>query len=1007
MKHKNILKIALTLFLAIGTNNSFGQTVLEKGDIAIIAISTGQEQFTFVTFKDLEQETEIFFTDEEADGSSTIGAGEGTVKYTTPTGGVLAGTVISGNSNGSATNFTPTTDGSLILGNSGDGILAYQGSLGNVTSFLHAVGKDESHIGSFPINTLTSSDYLLLGGDDGSYSGITTGTMADLFAAINEVTNWTVSSSADINPISSFTVTVSEPTVGFNTTASSQTETDTSFNITIPITASGHDGNNIDISIAVSGTAEVNDYTLNTTSLSFTSNSSQNISLDINPDNDDLDDEEIILTLTETSSVSGLIISQNTHTITVTEDETPEGPLYNADFTNDDDGFADHTTSSPPADGPASAGPFGEPQNQWSLSYNTTPSSDTTTNSFKVVSGKLETIDWGGEGVFESQSINISRFSTIDIAGLGVTLSNKVQNVGTEFFKYYYILDGGIPIETNIILTEDTDGTSVNYSITNLDVSVASTLIVGFAFNCSGGTTGYSISSFKVTDSSPSTITWDGSESADWATTNNWDTNTVPIASDNVIIPEVTTAPIIGATTGAVVNDLTITEPDGIHITAGGSLIVAGSSTGNITYNIAVSDQWHLVSSPVVGESYNDTWANANSIADGTGTNRGISTYQNGTRNETTGPWVYMQDGESKTFDSGKGYSLKRASNGTYSFTGTYPNTAVNPTISTNINTWNLIGNPYPAYIDIAAFISENTVTNNNLADSFSAIYVWNPTSGETGAYKDLTTGYLHPAQAFFVNSKVDGTASFTKALQSHEIGITFYKNSNTSIDLVLSTGKSTKKTKINYLDDKTTGLDVGSDIGMFNGVASDIRIYTHLIENNEGIAFSRQALPKKDIESLVVPVGIKAAINTEITFSAKALHLPNDIKVFLEDRYTNTFTRLDAENNTYQVTLKAALNGIGRFYLHTKSNSVLNTDKFNLKNISIYKTDNFNLRIVGLPQGIATVKLFNMLGKQMIKASFTSNGVHDIYLPNLASGIYIVQIETATGSINKKITLE
>ena len=80
-------------------------------------------------------------------------------------------------------------------------------------------------------------------------------------------------------------------------------------------------------------------------------------------------------------------------------------------------------------------------------------------------------------------------------------------------------------------------------------------------------------------------VTWTGGTDTDWATAANWDINTVPSATDNVIIPDVGTAPIIGATTGAEINNLTITESDGINITAGGSLIVNGTSSGNITYN--------------------------------------------------------------------------------------------------------------------------------------------------------------------------------------------------------------------------------------------------------------------------------------------------------------------------------------------------------------------------------------------------------------------------------------
>ena len=113
----------------------------------------------------------------------------------------------------------------------------------------------------------------------------------------------------------------SSPTIGFDAASSSQTETDETFNVSIPVTVSNYGTDQIDVSIAVSGSAEVADYTLNTASLSFTSDGSQNISLDINPDIDDYDDETITLTLTETSSVSGLVISQSTHTLTIADDE--------------------------------------------------------------------------------------------------------------------------------------------------------------------------------------------------------------------------------------------------------------------------------------------------------------------------------------------------------------------------------------------------------------------------------------------------------------------------------------------------------------------------------------------------------------------------------------------------------------------------------------------------------------------------------------------------------------
>ena len=46
-------------------------------------------------------------------------------------------------------------------------------------------------------------------------------------------------------------------------------------------------------------------------------------------------------------------------------------------------------------------------------------------------------------------------------------------------------------------------------------------------------------------------------------------------------------------------------------------------------------------------------------------------------------------------------------------------------------------------------------------------------------------------------------------------------------------------------------------------------------------------------------------------------------------------------------------------------------------------------------------------LGRQVLNAAFESNGTKEISLPRLAKGVYIVQLETAEGKLNKKIILE
>ncbi|KGL61993.1 T9SS type A sorting domain-containing protein [Polaribacter sp. Hel1_85] len=503
---------------------------------------------------------------------------------------------------------------------------------------------------------------------------------------------------------------------------------------------------------------------------------------------------------------------------------------------------------------------------------------------------------------------------------------------------------------------------------------------------------------------------WTGTTNTDWSTDSNWLDGSAPIATDNVVIPNVTNKPVVSSSTGAVANDITIDASSSVTVESGGSLIIEGTATvnGDFNYNVNVADdKWHLVSSPVVGEQYGDIWNTANSIATNL-PNEAVARYIN--TSDADGDWIYFQDsGSSTTFGSGSGYSLKRTGAGDYTFTGTFPEPTTNYDISrgsegtANENRWNLVGNPHPAYINIATFLASNALA---ITDTHESVYVWNATADE---YQDLTTGQIHPGQAFFVNSNNSfDSVQFTKAMQSDQNGVTFYKTtSNPKLTLLMADDTKTKSTEINYLEGKTTSLDPGFDIGTFTGQSSSLNIYTHLVSNSEGVDFKRQALPDTNFENMIIPVGVSVTADKEITFTAEGLNLPSGIKIFLEDRITNTFTRLDEANSNYKVTPSENLNGIGRFYLHT-TNSALSVDNnVALENVSIYKLDKSTLRIVGLSQEKTTVSIFNLLGKQVLNTSFTSNGVKNIDLPNLSKGVYLVQLKTNSGKLNKKIILE
>ena len=518
------------------------------------------------------------------------------------------------------------------------------------------------------------------------------------------------------------------------------------------------------------------------------------------------------------------------------------------------------------------------------------------------------------------------------------------------------------------------------------------------------------IDNFTLVNNGYSNNNWNGGSTA-WDTTGNWGLGTLPTEFNRVVVGNTGTNPVIGATTGVKAYNLNVNSAAALNITSGGSLTVEDLAVGNVTYNRLVTSDadlakaWHLTSSPVVGETIDDLIANHTFAAGSGGSRIGISTYNN-----TSEGWDYLTAASTGNLADGLGYSTKLDAAGNISFTGTVRTEDLTTVALTkNTNDYNLLGNPFSAYINSKTFLehADNTteITNQQIwiwdssADSGAGAYVAQPAVNEF---------QIAPGQGFFVEAAVAGNVTFAEANQSH-VADTFEKSNNgirTEVSLNLNDGVSNRLAKIYYIDNTTKGFDNGYEGELFRGVAQDFKLFTQLLENNSK-NYQIQSLPK-DYENLIVPVGIKAEANKEITFSAVTKNFPEGMKVFLEDRLENISTRLDEANTTYKVTLTEAIDGVGRFYLHTSSKSVLNVDdNLALDNIGIYKTNASTLRIVGLQQGNASAKMFTVLGKQVMSTSFKTNGYKDILLPNLAKGVYIVQLETEAGKLNKKIILE
>ena len=445
---------------------------------------------------------------------------------------------------------------------------------------------------------------------------------------------------------------------------------------------------------------------------------------------------------------------------------------------------------------------------------------------------------------------------------------------------------------------------------------------------------------------------------------------------------------------------------DGLILEAGAQIIINGEASGKTVYKRSLTNTagntngWYSVSPPVSGETLDDTWANANSLAT-SATRRGLATYA-----ENGDIWDYFETGETSTFVAGKGYIVKTSADIDVSFTGDIntADTGVDVAVTKNSNGFNLLGNPYTSIVNSGTFI-----TNNSANLALQQIWIWDNanTTYDVGVLVDPFM--LSPGQAFFVQANATATLNFSESNQATGTD-TFQKttSTNTEITLTVSNEDVERYAKVYYLEGATEGYDAGYEGEVFGGLSESFSIYTQLLQDNEGKKYQIQSLPNSNFETMVVPVGLKVSEDSEITFKLETENIPDGLNVFLEDKQENTFTQLDVLDAEYKVSLTKESNELGRFCIHTKSKSTLNIDEvLAVNNIKVYLKNISTLRIIGLKKGNIKFKLFNILGEEILTQSLESELVKDILLPKLKKGIYIIQLQNEHHQLNRKIVIE
>ncbi len=520
---------------------------------------------------------------------------------------------------------------------------------------------------------------------------------------------------------------------------------------------------------------------------------------------------------------------------------------------------------------------------------------------------------------------------------------------------------------------------------------------------------------------------------------NGWlpsDPNGVATTADDIVIANgdttitsdtncntVTVNPGAGLTINS---GITLTALDEIILqstsTSYASLILDGSISGDVIYlrhinsapgSGASTTNNDLISPPLNGESFGDfRVANPNILS---GTIGGNPAFLFGPFNTSSGGYVnYEPSDDTEVLDAGEGFRTGSTDNGTYRFTGTIEIGTVSiPVVSGGTSDWNLIGNPYPSYLNVQAFLN-NTNNASLLDENAVGIYGYDGAANDGWTIFNLATTtpstVITPGQGFFIDAESTGSINFTPSMRSTGNSDDFIAGRNstllTYLKLYLSAGSKNYRTDFYFNDNASTDLDSGYDASVWNNVPEDFSLHSYLVENDNDVAMAIQALHNNDLYNVTIPLGVNANSNETLEFSILESTIPEGINIYLDDTVAETITLLN--NESYTMTPNTDLNGKGRFYLRFVSES-LSINKTNLERMQIFTNQKQRqLTIIGTLVNPAKLDVYDLQGRlvKSVDLAANTNSQH-INISELSSGVFIVDIKTKNAKKTQKIILK
>ena len=384
---------------------------------------------------------------------------------------------------------------------------------------------------------------------------------------------------------------------------------------------------------------------------------------------------------------------------------------------------------------------------------------------------------------------------------------------------------------------------------------------------------------------------------------------------------------------------------------------------------------------------------------------------------EPTGNWVTAASGT--TMNPLKGYiSSSTKTDGVIKYTGslTNGNQSIDLTRTSGKmkEGFNLIGNPYPSYLDANSAINNTPNMDKSLwfrtKNSDNTTYVFESVNTSSGigtnnSGNGSVTGIIPPMQAFWVRVATGQNGAhltFTNSLRQHSTGsnplkVKSINGTNQIIRLQVSNGTNCDETIIHFNPNASFEYDMYDSPKMSNLSASVPEIYT--LAGNEQVAINGL---NNITENTEIPLGFTTGEAN--SFTIKATEITNfdpETQIILKDNELNTETNLT--NYTVYNFKSDVVNSINRFSLIFKTNTM--TTGTSLQSnvpLSVHHNGMGVIAVNCATDKNGVISAYNSLGQKLETKAITSRIT--VLDNTFSAGVYFINIVINGANATKKI---